>query len=289
MNIPKVSVLMPVYNTRAEYLRAAVKSILVQTYNDFEFLIIDDGSSNEVEKVIRSYSDPRIIFSRNEVNLGIASTRNKLLEMARGEYLAVMDSDDLSMPDRFQKQVDFLDMHSEVGLVGSQVRVIPNNKIREYPQDNDIIEDMLVCGGNYFWHPALMIRKSVLTSNQIYYDPAFVTCEDYDLFCKLIGKTKFANLPEILFHYRWNKQNTTYTKQYQTMVYADRVKKKAKRDYPEIWARAKNKKIISYYYKLFGTIPIMTRRNQGRKSEYLLFGFLPVLTRRYRGSTVWND
>jgi len=108
--MPRVSVLMPVYNTKPEHLREAIDSILSQTFTDFEFLILNDCSPNaDVEEVVKSYDDPRIVYTVNERNLGISGARNRLLDMARGEYLAVMDHDDISLPERFEKQVAFLD------------------------------------------------------------------------------------------------------------------------------------------------------------------------------------
>ena len=108
--MPRISVLMPVYNTRPEHLREAINSILAQTFTDFEFLILNDCSTDPaVEEVVKSYDDPRIIYAVNEHNLGISGSRNKLLDMAKGEYLAVMDHDDVSLPERLEKQAAFLD------------------------------------------------------------------------------------------------------------------------------------------------------------------------------------
>ena len=110
--MPKVSVLMPVYNTRPEHLREAVQSVLSQTFTDFELLILNDGSTVQgLEEVVRSFHDPRIVYAENERNLGISRTRNRLMDMARGEYFAVMDHDDVSLPERLEKQTAFLDAH----------------------------------------------------------------------------------------------------------------------------------------------------------------------------------
>ena len=103
--MPKVSVLMPVYKTDENYLREAIESILSQTFEDFEFLILDDCPEDDREEIIKSYKDKRIKYSKNETNLGITRSRNKLIDMAKGEYLAVFDHDDISLPERFQKQV----------------------------------------------------------------------------------------------------------------------------------------------------------------------------------------
>lgn len=103
----RVSVLMPVYRTNEEYLREAISSILAQTYSDFEFLILDDCPEDDRELIVKSYKDRRIKYLRNETNMGISESRNKLVDMARGEYLAVMDHDDVSLPERLEKQVNY--------------------------------------------------------------------------------------------------------------------------------------------------------------------------------------
>lgn len=105
MTMPKVSVLMPVYKTQEEHLRQAIESVLNQTYADFEFLILDDCPDDTREDIVKSYQDKRIKYSQNEKNLGITPSRNKLIDMAQGEYLAVFDHDDISLPERFAKQV----------------------------------------------------------------------------------------------------------------------------------------------------------------------------------------
>lgn len=286
---PKVSALLPTYNTNPAYLRETIDSILAQEFRNFELVIIDDGSSSdEVKRVIDSYQDPRIVFAENEQNLGIALTRNKLIAMARGDYLAVVDHDDISTPDRFKKQAAFLDAHPEVGVVGSYNKKIPSNTLSEYPGDNDTIEEMLTHHKNSIFHPTTMIRKSVLTSNNLQYKPEHTPAEDYPLFCELIGKTKFANIQEPLLHYRWNKQNTSYAKQHLVSHIVAEASKRAAEEHPDIWLRGRGKIVKSYYYKLFGFIPFLTVREQGRKTTYLLFGFLPILKRRYRGSADWK-
>ena len=121
--MPKISVLFPVYNTPEPFLREAVESILNQTFSDFELIVINDASPDEnVEKVVLSYHDDRIRYYRNEKNLGISPTRNKLIDLAQGEYLAVMDHDDISLPERFEKQVAFLEQHPEYQLVGTAMQ-----------------------------------------------------------------------------------------------------------------------------------------------------------------------
>jgi len=115
---PKISVVIPVYN-REKYVQSAVDSILSQTFSDFELLVIDDGSTDGSIAVVQSYSDPRIRFVRNNTNLGVSATRDKGIQLARGEYLAFLDSDDCAYPDRLRKQTAFLDNHPDYAAVGS--------------------------------------------------------------------------------------------------------------------------------------------------------------------------
>ena len=116
-NSKKISVLMPVYNTKEEFLRTAIESILNQTYSNFEFIIINDGSTNNAEDVILSYKDERIVYLKQE-NKGIVSALNNGWDKASGEYIARMDSDDISLSERFEKQIEFLENNSEYSLVG---------------------------------------------------------------------------------------------------------------------------------------------------------------------------
>lgn len=116
--MPKVSVLMPVYQTDEAYLRQAIQSILNQTFSDFELLILDDCPSNSREQIVRSFTDLRIRYQKNPKNLGISATRNRLLDLAKGDYFAVMDHDDIAMPTRLACQVRVLDNNPDIGVVG---------------------------------------------------------------------------------------------------------------------------------------------------------------------------
>lgn len=157
----KISVLMPVYNTPENYLREAVESILAQTCADFEFLILNDASTDDnVEKVINSYDDKRIRYWQNDRNLGISLSRNKLIGLSRGEYLAVFDHDDVSLPERLEKQAAFLDAHPEVGVVGCWYRILgTENKVSRFPAEDAEIKEIMV-NSCCICHPASMIRRA---------------------------------------------------------------------------------------------------------------------------------
>ena len=126
--MPRVSVLMSVYNTEEDFLRDAIKSILNQTFTDFEFLIINDGSKNNAEEVILSFNDDRIKYILNEKNLGLIDSLNKGLSLAQGEYIARFDSDDISSNKRLEKQVEFMDKNPNVGLLGTQYESFPKKR-----------------------------------------------------------------------------------------------------------------------------------------------------------------
>lgn len=208
--MPRISVLMPVYKTKEEYLKPAIESILSQTYTDFEFIILDDcPQDTKCEKIIKSYNDKRIRYYRNDKNLGISGARNKLLDLACGEYLAIMDHDDISLSDRFSKQVKFLDENPQYGVVGSWHGFVDRDEIYKRPITNHQIKSMLKNSISCpLHHPTCMLRKSILTDNYIGYESSFSPAEDYVLWLRLSKVTKMYNLPENLFLYR-DFDNTT--------------------------------------------------------------------------------
>jgi len=200
--MPKVSVLMPVYNTAEEFLREAIESILNQTFTDFEFIIINDGSTNNAKETILSYEDKRISYVENEQNIGLIKTLNKGLSLAQGEFIARMDSDDISLPKRFEKQVEFFEKNPEIGILGTWFKYIPSNRVIEPFTDSKKIKECLLVNSNTIGHPTVMIRKSVIDEFSIKYDENAIYVEDYALWLSLIDKVNFANLDEVLLEYR---------------------------------------------------------------------------------------
>lgn len=128
---PKVSVMTSIYNTNPKHLRECIESILNQTFKDFEFIILSDSPDNTaLDEIVKSYSDPRIKFFKNAKNEGISVTRNRMLELANGEYWAVFDHDDISLPERLQKEVEYLDANPSVGVIGTFVQYFNDTKKR---------------------------------------------------------------------------------------------------------------------------------------------------------------
>lgn len=198
--MPKVSIVMPVYNTPEEYLREAIESILNQTFTDFEFLIINDGSTNNAEDIIFSYKDKRIKYIKNEQNLGLIKTLNKGLDLASSEYIARMDADDISLPQRLEKQVKFLDENPEIGVLGTWYEWFPKRRVMESFTESKDIKECLLLMNNSIGHPTVMLRKSA--ADKFEYDENALYVEDYALWLSLIDKVEFANLPEVLLKYR---------------------------------------------------------------------------------------
>lgn len=230
--MPKISVIMPVYNSE-KYLREAMDSILNQTFSDFEFIIIDDGSSDTSPEIVRSYDDPRIRFYQNEHNMGVAATLNRGLDLAVGEYIARMDSDDISLPERFEKQVKYMDGHMEVGVCGGAVYLFDGK--RDYKVRTFSTEDYQVAVDLVFncalVHPTAMIRSSILSEESIRYQLEFEGCEDYRLWCGLIRCDAITNLPDILLHYRKHGNQVTATVNERLLLRLSQVRESYLRSY----------------------------------------------------------
>lgn len=208
---PAISVVMPAYNAE-RHIREAIDSILKQTFEDFEFLIIDDGSIDETPAIILSYNDPRIVRIENDKNTGLSYSFNRGIHAARGKYIARMDADDISKTDRFERQIKFLEENPEVGIVGSIVQLIDEDskpgKIFKRPLKH--IELKWQCLFSIpFVHPSVMGRAEVFKENP--FDEALHNSEDYELWSRLVFEKdiKFANLPEALLLYRVSRSSFT--------------------------------------------------------------------------------
>ena len=268
---------MPVYKTNEKYLIEAIESILNQTYKDFEFLILDDCPSDTRENIVKSYNDERIKYFKNEKNLGISKTRNKLIDLSSGEYLAVFDHDDISLPTRFEKEVEYLDSHPDVGVVSCNFKTLIKQKESSLPNNDEDIRLGLM-GGCVILHPASMIRKSILINNNIRYEEEFSPDEDYMMWCRLIKYTKFHNIKEVLFNYRDHDQNTSH-KQNTKMIKVDiLIKSIIKKEYPDLYNTFLSLSRQIYYFKLFNLIPIITIEKLNRKISIYLFNKIPLLS-----------
>lgn len=198
---PKITVVMPVYNSE-KYLRDTIKSVLCQTFGDFEFLIINDGSTDKSLEIIKSFSDSRIRIVNREKNIGLQKNLFDGVGMAKGEYIARMDSDDICLPYRFSEQIKFMDSHSEIGICGSWYKTIGAESFVHKPpvRSEDIKANMLFYTS--LAHPSVMMRTELLKKFNLNYNQEIPYCEDYDLWWRSVQCFPIANIPKVLLFYR---------------------------------------------------------------------------------------
>lgn len=203
--MPKISVVMPVYNGEL-YVEDAVKSILAQTFADFEFIIIDDGSSDRTSSLLyaAAASDRRIQVVPRE-NRGIVKSLNEGLALAEGDWIARMDADDIALPDRFARQLAYLGSHPECGVLGGQILITdPEDRPlmrMSQPLDHDKMVAAQLAGVPPICHPTVMFRRDIARAIGGYSD-RFQHAEDADFFLRMAEKTRLANLPDIVLRYR---------------------------------------------------------------------------------------
>ena len=202
-----VSVVMSVYNSD-KYLDDAINSILNQSYKEFEFLIIDDGSSDNSEAIIKKYAanDRRIVLIKNEKNLGLASSLNKGIHLAKGKYIARQDADDLSAPDRLEKQVEFALRNSDIDVIGSNCFIIDISgsvvyQNKTYSKRRDFNSNLLNCKA-IFPHGSVLLKKNKVLEVGLY-DPRFYYSQDGELWLRMISnKARIHIMEQPLYYYR---------------------------------------------------------------------------------------
>ena len=232
---PLTSVVMPVYNA-GDFLVKSIESIRKQTYKNFEFIIVDDGSTDNSWKTITSYSkkDKRIRVFKNKENSGIAKTINRAIEKAKGQFIARMDSDDIAIPERLEKQIRFLLNNPDVGVLGSQMFEINDKNIvttiRKVPLTNNNIKKKMIVTQT-IQNPTLMINRKNIPEGILSYDQKFSPVDDLDMFFRLIPYTKFANLPNYLMAYRKHESNSSLKNIKNTFLLTLKVRIKAILEY----------------------------------------------------------
>ncbi|MFV8271455.1 glycosyltransferase family 2 protein [Flavobacterium sp. GT2N3] len=203
----KLAVLLPTYNA-SPYLNESIDSILNQTFTDFDLYVYDDCSIDNTEEIISQYRDPRLFYRKNIENSGIAKTLNIGLEelLPQYEYIARMDADDWAYPERFQKQLDFLDKNQEISMCGTQgywLKDINQNPTSgwKYPLNNDYIKCYLLFAAT-FNHQSIIFQSKFLIENSLRYDERITTCEDWEMWTRIVKVSKIVNLPDFLIKCR---------------------------------------------------------------------------------------
>jgi glycosyltransferase involved in cell wall biosynthesis len=207
---------MPIYQTNEGYLREAIESVLKQTYSDFEFLIVNDSpqDASRLQQIVANYNDERIVWIARQINGGIASASNIGIDRAQGEFIAMMDHDDVCIATRFEQQIKFLTDNPVFGFVGGQAEAF-------YPDESSVRLNYCVSSsrdelqqsffnGVPFLNPSIMFRKLAL--NTLRYNSDYKVCADYDLFARLVFAQNImaTNLPEVILRYRFHDANTSF-------------------------------------------------------------------------------
>lgn len=211
-DLPEVSIVMSVFE-RTDFLKDAIDSILKQTFSDLELIIVVEFSvyQQQIIQTLKSFHDKRIIIIQNAQRLGFSASLNIGLTAARGTYIARMDDDDISMPNRIEKEVRFLETHPDISVVGSWIQKFGRESgVEQRPSRH---KELLVWAikENPMFHPSVLMRKADLDRYEFCYDPAWLT-EDYDLWMRMMQKLTFANIPEVLHYFRASNQNITVEK-----------------------------------------------------------------------------
>jgi glycosyltransferase involved in cell wall biosynthesis len=208
---PPVSVVMPVHNG-SRFVAEAMQSVFAQTFTDFEFIVVDDGSTDDTAAIVASFRDDRLVALRHPSNLGLRAALNTGCRHARGPFIARMDADDVCAPGRFAAQVEALRRDERIGVIGSAVQLIDAEGrplgTKAFPED-----PALVAWSMFFFnsvaHPAVMMRRDIAAAAGFYPAGCAGGTEDYALFIRLSRGTRITNLPEPLLSYRVSTTNMT--------------------------------------------------------------------------------
>lgn len=229
-NNPKISVIMSVCNGE-RYLKEAIDSILNQSFLDFEFVIVDDGSNDRTPGILREYlaKDKRIRIITNVDNIGLTKSLNKAIRVANGKYLARMDADDIALPGRLGKQIEFMENNPEMGLLGTAYYEIDKQgKIigsKFFPLVDKELRKVLI-KYNPFFHASVMFKKEPLQKTSLY-DENIIRAQDYDLWFRLAKNYKLANLAEPLMKRRYSKEMISFKNENEQLFWAQKARKRA--------------------------------------------------------------
>lgn len=270
-----VSVVMANYNTPIEFLKQAIDSILSQTFFNFEFIIIDDASTNGSKEFILSYSDPRIRLVKNQQNLGLTKSLNIGIDTAQGKYIVRMDSDDISLPERIENQVEYMEKNTDVFVCGTWFEKFGVENIIRKPviDDSEMYRCQLLFSNTpiTMCHPSVIVRKAMLDKYSIRYDESIIKSQDYALWVECSKYGKMAILKEVLLKYRTHNQQISIghkKDQYKYAEYISRCQLQALGiNYNELEPNWRYDKVISQkeyllFYSWIDSIRVANRLHQ---------------------------
>jgi glycosyltransferase involved in cell wall biosynthesis len=203
---------MSVYDTEPQYLKEAVSSILNQTFKDFEFIIVDDGSNTQTKQLLAALKDPRIRILTNNPNIGLTKSLNRALKECHGTYIARMDADDISLPNRFQSQYDYMNQHPEYAVIGAKFTMTDRRGVypKHWNDDMDLRKIHLLFYNDGISHPTAFFRSSFLQEHHLQYDESVKKAQDYAMWLSITDAGGRIGLePEVLFTYRMHEGQIT--------------------------------------------------------------------------------
>jgi len=271
--MPKVSVNIPCYNS-APFIKATLESVLNQTYKDFEIIVIDDGSTDDTEKIVKSIKDPRIKYLY-KVNEGLSKARNRAIDFSIGEYIAFLDHDDLWLPDKLEKQIKLFEDNKGLGLVFSDTYVLKNNKKenatyfkRCKPKKGYIFEELLFGRSNFIPLLTVMMRKNIFKEIGQFKEE-YVIGEEYELFLRAAEKYEFDYVNKPLATYRIHSGNTSNKKDIFAKETFD-ILNFWKKQKPSIFEK-NQKKLLKKEADIFSELGDFYALNSNRKNAILNF------------------
>lgn len=248
-NSPLISVIMPAYNAGA-YLAEAIESILNQTCGDLELLLLDDGSTDNTREIALSYQDRRLRYLPNNRNLKLVATLNRGLDLARGRYIARMDADDVSLPQRFEKQVNFLEKNEDVMCVGTGMRTLglENNHDILYDSRPEVVKVLLLFSCKIA-HATVLIKHELLRRYPLRFSNAYLHVEDFDFFYRLSRIGKVCSIPEVLYLRRFHEHQVCYKERKHQILTERRLRKKILQElFPQVFDSEEKFNIAENYF-----------------------------------------
>lgn len=219
---PSVSVVMPVFNG-GQFLAEAINSIINQTFQDFEFIIIDDCSTDQTDEILDRQKDRKIKLVRNPSNIGNYASRNIGMDLALGRYICVMDADDVAFPHRLHRQFAHMETNPDVGICGSFIQVMPNGGVPNFVTNEDLLK-VAFLSNNYCSHPSLILRKEFLNRYKLNYNEEYYYSADFDLCARGFQHFRVQNIPDVLLQYRRHATQISTAKFAEQQYYADTIR-----------------------------------------------------------------
>ena len=270
---PLVSIIMSVYNEE-RYLQQSMESLVGQTLTDFEIIVIDDCSNDRTTEIIESFHDERIRLIRNELNQGLTRNLNRALDYCRGKYIARMDGDDISLPERLEKQVRYMENHPDRMLAGCQTRTFGEQNLIWRLKDNPEKLRIMMLFHPVLTHPSFIMRGELIRKYDFRYDETFRSAQDYDFAQRVSERFKIGIVPEVLLCYRTHKKQVSTRSSTEQYSNADRVRDRQLRELGiteldedientyRVWVREERRENIDSFQKAFQLLDLICSANR---------------------------